>query len=83
MLLATRPIDFRKGAHALAVLAQEVLAEDPFSGAVIVCECRPNNGSPANSVLSLRYVACSTRARSRRKPARPYIVRFNILSRFI
>jgi transposase len=36
VLLATRPIDFRKGAHSLAVLAQEVLAEDPFSGVVIV-----------------------------------------------
>ena len=36
VLLATRPIDFRKGAHGLAALAQEVLAEDPFSGAVIV-----------------------------------------------
>jgi transposase len=35
-LLATRPIDFRKGAHSLAALAQEALAEDPFSGAVIV-----------------------------------------------
>ena len=35
-LLATRPVDFRKGAHGLAALAQEVLAEDPFSGAVIV-----------------------------------------------
>jgi N-acetylmuramidase len=30
ILLATRPIDFRKGAHGLAALAQEVLAEDPF-----------------------------------------------------
>ena len=36
VLLAARPIDFRKGAHSLAALAQEVLAEDPFSGAVIV-----------------------------------------------
>jgi transposase len=36
ILLATRPIDFRKGAHGLATLAQEVLAEDPFCGAVIV-----------------------------------------------
>ena len=36
ILLATRPIDFRRGAHSLAALAQEVLAEDPFSGAVIV-----------------------------------------------
>jgi transposase len=36
VLLATRPVDFRKGAHGLAALAQEVLAADPFSGAVIV-----------------------------------------------
>ena len=34
ILLATQPIDFRKGAHGLAALAQEVLAEDPFSGTV-------------------------------------------------
>lgn len=36
MLVATRPVDFRKGAHSLAALAAEVLGEDPFSGAVIV-----------------------------------------------
>jgi transposase len=36
ILLATRPVDFRRGAHGLAALAQEVLAADPFSGAVIV-----------------------------------------------
>ena len=36
MLVATRPIDFRKGAHSLAALAAEELREDPFSGVVIV-----------------------------------------------
>ena len=36
VLMATRPIDFRKGAHSLAALAAEVLGEDPFSGVVIV-----------------------------------------------
>jgi transposase len=36
ILLAIRPVDFRKGAHSLAAFAQEALAEDPFSGAVIV-----------------------------------------------
>ena len=36
MLVATRPIDFRKGAHSLAALASEVLQEDSFSGVVIV-----------------------------------------------
>jgi transposase len=36
VLVATRPIDFRTGAHSLAALAAEVLREDPFSGVVIV-----------------------------------------------
>jgi transposase len=36
VLVATRPIDFRKGAHSLAALATEELGEDPFSGVVIV-----------------------------------------------
>lgn len=36
VLVATRPIDFRKGAHSLAALAADVLGEDPFSGVVIV-----------------------------------------------
>jgi transposase len=36
VLLATRPVDFRKGAHGLAALASEVLEEDPFSGVVLV-----------------------------------------------
>ena len=33
VLIATRPVDFRKGAYGLA---SEALGEDPFSGVVIV-----------------------------------------------
>jgi transposase len=40
ILLATRPVDFRKGAHSLAALAAEVLNADPFSGAVLVFRSR-------------------------------------------
>ncbi len=40
ILLATQPVDFRKGAHGLAALAVEVLREDPFSGAVLVFRSR-------------------------------------------
>ena len=40
VLLAARPVDFRKGAHSLAALAAEVLREDPFSGAVLVFRSR-------------------------------------------
>jgi transposase len=36
ILIATRPVDFRKGAHGLAALASEVLGEGPFSDVVIV-----------------------------------------------
>ena len=36
VLLATRPVDFRKGAHGLAALASAMLGEDPFSGVVVV-----------------------------------------------
>lgn len=36
VLLASRPVDFRKGAHALAALAADVLEADPFSGVVLV-----------------------------------------------
>jgi transposase len=40
ILIATRPVDFRKGAYGLAALASEVLGEDPFSGVVIVYRAR-------------------------------------------
>jgi transposase len=36
ILLASKPVDFRKGAHALAALAAAELGTDPFSGVVLV-----------------------------------------------
>jgi transposase len=36
ILLASRPVDFRKGAHALCAMAAEALGADPFSGVVLV-----------------------------------------------
>jgi len=40
ILLATQPVDFRKGAHSLAALAAEALGADPYSGAVLVFRSR-------------------------------------------
>ena len=40
ILLAAKPVDFRKGARSLAALAAEVLDADPFSGAVLVFRSR-------------------------------------------
>ena len=36
VLVATRPVDFRKGAEGLATLVREALGGDPFSGTVFV-----------------------------------------------
>lgn len=36
VLVATRPVDFRKGAEGLAALVREQMQADPFSGAVYV-----------------------------------------------
>src|SRR3979409_2015232 len=35
-MVATRPVDFRKGAEGLATLVRETMTADPFSGAVYV-----------------------------------------------
>lgn len=36
VLVATAPVDFRKGAEGLAALVREQMGTDPFSGAVFV-----------------------------------------------
>ena len=36
VLVATRPVDFRKGMDGLAALVQEELKADPFSGVIYV-----------------------------------------------
>ena len=36
IMVATRPVDFRKGHDGLASMVQSVLAQDPFTGTVYV-----------------------------------------------
>jgi hypothetical protein len=36
VLVATKPVDFRKGPDGLVALVRETLREDPFSGAVVI-----------------------------------------------
>ena len=36
VLVATKPVDFRRGADSLAALVREQLRYDPFSGAIFV-----------------------------------------------
>lgn len=35
-MVATRPVDFRKGAEGLSALAREIMAADPFSSTIYV-----------------------------------------------
>jgi len=39
-MVATRPVDFRKGADGLAALVREELRADPFSGTIYVFRAR-------------------------------------------
>lgn len=36
VMVATRPVDFRKGAEGLSALVREIMVADPFSGTVFV-----------------------------------------------
>ena len=36
VMMATRPVDFRKGIDGLATLVRDTMGADPFSGAVYV-----------------------------------------------
>lgn len=36
VLIAMKPVDFRAGMDRLAAIAKETLAEDPFSGALLI-----------------------------------------------
>lgn len=36
VLVATKPVDFRRGADSLAALAKAALQQDPYSGTVLV-----------------------------------------------
>jgi transposase len=36
VLIATKPVDFRRGADGLVALVRETLHQDPFSGAIFI-----------------------------------------------
>ena len=66
IMLATRPVDFRRGAHSLAAQAAASLGQDPFNGALIVFRAkradRVENGDvvAAQSVRDVK-VSCEKR----------------------
>ena len=40
VLVATKPVDFRKGAEGLAALVRDVMQTNPFDGAIYVFRAR-------------------------------------------
>ena len=40
IVVAAKPVDFRRGAESLAALAREVLQEDPFQGVIVIFRAR-------------------------------------------
>ena len=36
IVVAAKPVDFRRGGESLAALAKEVLKEDPFAGVIVI-----------------------------------------------
>src|ERR1700733_5847349 len=44
VLVATKPVDFRKGMNGLAALVKEHLKADPFSGTIYCFRSRPAAG---------------------------------------
>ena len=40
VMMATKPVDFRKGAEGLAALVREEMRSDPFSGTIYVFRAR-------------------------------------------
>ena len=54
VLVATRPVDFRKQADTLAALVQEVLAADPYSGAVYVFRAKRASFTSFNIPIAVR-----------------------------
>ena len=57
VLVATRPVDFRKGAEGLAALVRDVIGADPFDGAVYVF--RAKRADRVKLVYWARACACS------------------------
>jgi IS66 Orf2 like protein len=57
VLVATRPVDFRKGAEGLAVLVREQMQADPFSGAFYVFRAKRADSVP---VIEVKFVPLST-----------------------
>ena len=52
VLMATRPVDFRKGMDGLAALARESLGSDPYSGVIYVFRAKREKKYKKNKIIN-------------------------------
>ena len=65
VLVATKPVDFRRGADSLAALVREQLEHDPFSGTIFLFR-----SERADRLKTLRRASSSRSSDSGRSPIR-------------
>ena len=53
VLVATKPVDFRRGAESLAALVREQLRHDPFSGTIFIF--RSKRGQPPTFCIPFSF----------------------------
>ena len=63
MLVATKPVDFRKGANGLAALVREQLKPDPLSGTIWCFRLKHANADWGSGTLRLPVEGQEARAR--------------------
>jgi transposase len=70
VLVATRPVDFRRGADGLAAIVQTVLRHDPFSGTIYVFRCKRADRVNFSSGTEAAWCCCGNGWRAGRSVGR-------------
>jgi hypothetical protein len=69
VVIATRPVDFRRGHDSLAALAQQQLGLDPHSGVIVVFRSKRAHPATFNIPIELRDHRLSMASSPRQDPA--------------
>ena len=59
VLVATKPVDFRKGMDGLSALVQEELRADPFSGVIYVFRAKSAHSDEVGRRFRAKPAACT------------------------
>ena len=68
VLVATKPVDFRKGGDGLVALVRETLGQDPFSGTIFIFRVEASGPCENRGLGRIRTGAVLEAAGARRIP---------------